>query len=75
MRKFLIFTVPLLFFATMVGYLACSGQTRQVVVGNDSATAASGQTPAGGSFDQIDHSAWDALLRKYVDTDGMVNTD
>jgi hypothetical protein len=25
------------------------------------------------SMDQIDHSAWDALLQKYVDDDGMVN--
>jgi len=24
------------------------------------------------SMDRIDHSAWDAILRKYVDTDGMV---
>lgn len=71
MRKCLIFTTPLLFVATMVGYLACSGQTRQVVVGSNSATAASGESSPGGSFDQIDHSAWEALLRKYVDTDGM----
>lgn len=25
------------------------------------------------SMDQIDHSPWDAILRKYVDDDGMVN--
>ena len=31
--------------------------------------------PAGNrvSMDQIDHSTWDALLRKYVDADGLVN--
>lgn len=55
----------------MNGHLACSGQTRQVVAGNDAAATASGETPAGGSFGEIDHSAWDILLRKYVDTDGM----
>jgi hypothetical protein len=33
------------------------------------------QVPSGSqvSMDRIDHAAWDALLRKYVDQDGMVN--
>lgn len=26
-----------------------------------------------GSFDKVDHSSWDKLLRKYVDADGMVD--
>ena len=55
------------FVATLVAQQGCASAASQVVVGR--------HWPAAQrvSMDQIDHSAWDALLQRYVDTRGMVN--
>jgi hypothetical protein len=72
MRKLLFTTTAAVLVTLSVVYLVCSGQTREVVVdgrlGSQSSEARS-RVP----LDQVDHSTWDRLLKKYVDQDGMVN--
>ena len=53
-------------------YLACSGQSRQVVVDMEVRDYTAGSAKAV-PLDRVDHSTWDRLLRKYVDQDGMVD--
>ena len=55
-----------------VAYLACSPQSQQMVVGKDVHNAAVSPGPAV-PLDRVDHSAWDRLLGRYVDRDGMVD--
>ena len=57
-----------LVFCTMMGMSLVSTQVRAgspIYVGSKSTT--------NDSFDKVDHSVWDALLKKYVDKNGMVN--
>ena len=65
----------------IIAVLVITGVTAAVMVANSGdAVAAStvyvGQKVSSNSqvsMDQIDHSSWDALLKKYVDQDGYVN--
>ena len=72
MRKLLFTTTAAVLVTLSVVYLACSGQTREAVLdgrlGSQTSEARS-QAP----LEQVDHSTWDRLLKKYVDQDGMVN--
>lgn len=61
--------------AALIGsvvFLACSSHDGKVL-GDDQPEM---RHPSGGTpipLDQVDHAVWDALLKKYVDQDGMVN--
>ena len=72
MRKLLFTTTAAVLVTLSVVYLACSGQTREAVLdgrlGSQTSEARS-QAP----LEQVDHSTWDRLLKKYVDQDGMVD--
>jgi hypothetical protein len=74
MRKTVLLSATALIAASSVAYLACSGQTRQMVVGKDVHDYAAG-TARAVPLDRVDHSTWDRLLQKYVDRDGMVDYD
>ena len=74
MRKTVLLGAAALIAASSMAYLACSGQSRQVVVGKDVRDSA-GDTARGGPLDRVDHLTWDRLLQKYVDRDGMVDYD
>ncbi|MHB8901415.1 MAG: DUF547 domain-containing protein [Thermoguttaceae bacterium] len=72
MRKLVLVTAAAILGLGSVAYVACSGQNREVVVDG----RAGSQTSKAGShvpLDQVDHTVWDRLLKKYVDQDGMVN--
>jgi len=72
MRKLVLVTAAAILGVGSVVYLAWSAQHREVVVDGP----AGSQTSEAGShvpLDQVDHSAWDRLLKKYVNQDGMVN--
>jgi len=72
MRKSVLLGAAALVAVGSAAYLACSGQSRQVVVDKDvrdSVGAANRDVP----LDRVDHSTWDRLLQKYVDRDGMVD--
>lgn len=51
---------------------SCSRQIQQVVVDRDADQAAATHSQPV-SLDRVDHSLWDTLLARYVDSDGMVN--
>ena len=70
MRKIILLSTTAIIVVSFVAYYACSGQVRQVVV-NDNIRNSGGAV----SLDLVDHSAWDRLLQKYVDQDGMVDYD
>jgi uncharacterized protein DUF547 len=72
MRKTVLLSATVLIAASSVAYLACSGQSRQVVVNKDVRDYAGGPDRAV-PLDRVDHSTWDRLLQKYVDQDGMVD--
>ena len=72
MRKSILLGATALVAASCVAYLTCSGQNRQLAVNKEvrgHTSGAAGAVP----LDRVDHSAWDRLLRKYVDRDGMVD--
>lgn len=63
---------------SVTGVAAVGFVAAMMVTKPDSAEAGSavyvGQRTAGSvSMDKVDHAVWDALLQKYVDTDGYVN--
>ena len=72
MRKTAILIAGTLLAVISVAYLACSGQSRQVVVGKDVHDNA-GNPAEAVPLDRVDHSTWDRLLKKYVDRNGMVD--
>lgn len=67
----LLLTVAMLV-AVSAAFIACSGQNSRVAV-DMALRAADGSGSRSVPLDAIGHSAWDQLLRKYVDRDGMVN--
>ncbi len=74
MRKIILIPTAVLILAILAGvamFLVSRGRSHQIVVGNEPSGAAE-STPLV-PLDQIDHSAWDHLLKKYVDDDGLVN--
>jgi hypothetical protein len=72
MRKLVFVTAAAILGAGSVAYLACSGQNREVVV-DDRAGSQTSEERSHVPLDQVDHSAWNRLMKKYVDQDGMVN--
>ena len=72
MRKLVLVTAAAILGVGSVAYLACSGQNREVVVDGRAGSQAS-EERSHVPLDQVDHSVWDRLLKKYVDQDGMVN--
>lgn len=72
MRKTVILIAAALMAVSSAAYLACSGQSRQVVVNKDVRDYTGGPDKAV-PLDRVDHSTWDRLLQKYVDQDGMVD--
>jgi len=72
MRKSVLLGATALLAAGSMAFLACSGQSRQVVVDTE-VHDDSGATAANVPLDRVDHSIWDRLVRKYVDRDGMVD--
>lgn len=74
MCKLVLLSATALIVASSVAYLACSGESRQVVVGKDIHDYGGGTAKAI-PLDRVDHSTWDWLLQKYVDRDGMVDYD
>jgi len=72
MRKSAMLGAAALLVAGSATFLACSGQNTQVVVDKEVHTA-NGSGSRTVQLDAVDHSTWDRLLRKYVDTDGMVD--
>jgi hypothetical protein len=72
MRKLVFVTAAAILAVGSVTYLIWSGQNRQVVVGGRAGSQVSEARPHV-PLDQVDHSAWDRLLQKYVDQDGMVD--
>lgn len=72
MQKIIALTVALAMVAAGAFYVVSRASNRPVVVGNQvqaDDTSVARHVP----LDQVDHSAWDRLLKKYVDDDGMVN--
>ncbi|MGB9620177.1 MAG: DUF547 domain-containing protein, partial [Armatimonadota bacterium] len=62
--------------AVSLAYLVYWAQGRQVVVADGTEGLPGSQTSGVAShppLDQVDHSVWDRLLKKYVDQNGMVN--
>ncbi len=72
MRKLVFMTAAAILVATSAAYLTCSGQSRQVEVDGQAGSQIS-EPRSHVPLDQVDHSTWDRLLKKYVDQDGMVN--
>jgi len=72
MRKTVVLTAAALLAVGSVAYLACSGQSRQVVVDKE-VRDDTGEASKAAPLDRVDHSTWDQLLQKYVDQDGMVD--
>lgn len=70
MRKSVLLGAAALVAVGSAAYLACPGQSRQVIVGKEG-RAADGSRAV--PLDSVDHSAWDRLLQKYVDKEGMVD--
>ena len=72
MQKITVLTVGLVIVAAGALYFVSRASSRPVIIGNqlqaDDASVAK-HVP----LDQVDHSTWDRLLKKYVDDDGMVN--
>lgn len=76
MRKLVFVTTGAVLVGISAAYLACRGQNREVVVDGHTPRVAGSQTSEARShvpLDQVDHSAWDRLVKKFVDQDGMVN--
>jgi len=74
MRKTVLLIAMALLAASSAAYLACSGQSRQVVVDKE-VRDYTGEPPKAVPLDRVDHSTWGQLLQKYVDRDGMVDYD
>lgn len=74
MRKTVLLIAMALLAASSAAYLACSGQSRPVVVDRE-VRDYTGEPAKAVSLDRVDHSTWDRLLQKYVDQDGMVDYD
>lgn len=72
MPKTVFLIAAVLLAASSAAYLACSGQSRQVVVDKE-VRDFTGEPSQAVPLDRVDHSAWDRLLQKYVDQDGMVD--
>ncbi len=72
MRKSAFVIAAAVLVAASVAYLACSGQNREVLVAGQAGSQTS-EARSRVPLDRVDHSAWDRLLEKYVDRDGMVN--
>ncbi len=72
MRRLVWVTTATALLAASAAYLACSGQNREFVVAGPAASQTSQARPHP-PLDEVDHSLWDRLLKKYVDQDGMVN--
>lgn len=72
MRKNILLTAA---FSIYAGCGVCFLQDApdDAVVVDDRASADDGSVAGRVSLDQVDHSTWDRLLKKYVDGDGMVN--
>lgn len=71
MRKTILITSAVLTLAGVAMFLVSRGSNHTVVVGNEPSASAE-DTPLM-PFDKVDHSAWDRLLKKYVDENGLVN--
>lgn len=56
-----------------LGFYLLAPPPKQFAGGNDSALADTIATDQLVPLDQIDHGAWDRLLKEYVDADGMVD--
>jgi len=72
MRKSAMLGAAALLVAGSATFFACSGQSSRVVVDKEG-RAADGSGSRAVPLDSVDHSAWDRLLQKYVDKDGMVD--
>ncbi len=72
MRRNVYLTMATLFAAGWAVFLGYSNSSRHVVTGHD-LLVVSVSNRQDIPLDQVDHSTWDRLLRKYVDDDGMVN--
>ncbi|MBC7350762.1 MAG: DUF547 domain-containing protein [Thermogutta sp.] len=71
MRKFLL-GIAIVGLLLSVAWLACCGQGSGFL-GQKRVVIQSAPNTTRVPLDRIDHSAWDQLLRKYVDQHGMVN--
>lgn len=72
MRKTLFATAAIVLATAVANHLIRSGNSHPAISGNEAnagTTAAESSVP----LDQIDHSVWNGLLKKYVDDNGMVN--
>ncbi len=72
MRRSVFLGATALIAVSCLAYLACSGQSGQVVVGEDGRDYTA-DTARAVPLDRVDHATWDRLLQKYVDRDGMVD--
>ncbi len=72
MRRTAFLSATALIAASCLAYLACSGPSSQVVVGEDD-RAYTADSAKAVPLDRVDHATWDRLLQKYVDRDGMVD--
>jgi len=72
MRKSAWLGAAALLAAGSAAFFVCWGQSSQVVVDKE-VHAANGSGSRVVSLEAVDHSTWDRLLRKYADTDGMVD--
>ncbi|MFH1919277.1 MAG: DUF547 domain-containing protein [Planctomycetota bacterium] len=72
MRRIPFVTAAAIVVAALGAYPGCSGQNHQVVVASPPSNETSVEVGRG-PLDQVDHSPWDRLLKKYVDKDGMVD--